>query len=409
MEIMNNMTNDKCVDIFYDYFLGREDNEIIIELKNLSKDELTKLVLKAIKNERSEKALLCKIYSFGMKGIKFNNEIIELSNLYLTEYPQGKDLILVLSRLAKAYISEYEIEKGLEVCEMLNEQDYNYIHSIYSECLYKINRLDEAIAYLEERLVIVKSRYEQEADEIQQKIINSIAKNLEKYKRYLEKGTVYIPATEKGREKLGIEANAIKERANRYDKSIKSKNHSDYTLESSADTDTFVAFDFETTGLKADWYEIIEIGAVKVVKGEIVDTYSTLVKAYKKISEKITEITGITSDTVADATEISMAILELKEFIEGYDLVGHNVLFDMKFLDLNLERIGKGISCKIYDTLALSRKYFKGMDSYKLIELSRVFNIGHSDAHRALSDAEATAKLYMECFKEGKNGNLVRK
>ena len=93
---------------------------------------------------------------------------------------------------------------------------------------------------------------------------------------------------------------------------------------------------------------------------------------------------------------------EFKEFIDGYDLVAHNALFDMRFLDINLARISKSVSCKIYDTLKLFKMYFKGMKSYKLTELSMMLNIEHTHAHRALSDAETTLELYRECFKKSK-------
>jgi DNA polymerase III epsilon subunit family exonuclease len=398
MEIINNMGNDKYVEVFYDYFKKRENNEISTKLKNLSRDELLELILRKVKDENTEKALMCQIYAFGMKGVKFNNDIIKLANVYLTLYPQGVDLIRVLKNLAEAYISEYEIEKALEVCKMLNAHGYDYIHSIYCDCLYKTNRLEDAVKFLEKRLVIVKEKYGQEPDEKLQKLIASVANSLEKYKNYMNKGKVYVPATEKGRHKLGVEISAIK-KTNEEGKPIKNS-LSKYMLESSADTDTFVVFDFETTGFNAEWNEIIEIGAIKVVNGKVVDKFSTLVKPSRKISKKITEITGITNEMVADAPAVSSIISEFKDFIDGYDLVGHNVLFDIKFLDATLARRGKSTSCKIYDTLKLSKMYFKGMKSYKLTELSRILNIKHTNAHRALSDAEATAKLYMKCFKE---------
>lgn len=197
IEIISNKANDKCVDIFYDYFKNKEDNEMSIELKNLSRDELSELVFKNIKGENTEKALMCQIYVADMKGVKFNNEIIELANLYLTLYPQGDDLIRVLKSLAESYISEYEIEKAVEVCEMLQVLEYDYTHSIYCDCLYKLNRLDEAVKFLEERLVVAKEKYGQEPCEKQQKVINSVTKALEKYKKYVDKGTVYIPLQKK--------------------------------------------------------------------------------------------------------------------------------------------------------------------------------------------------------------------
>ena len=74
----------------------------------------------------------------------------------------------------------------------------------------------------------------------------------------------------------------------------------------------------------------------------------------------------------------------------------------MKFLDFNPARIGKSVSCKIYDTLRLSKIYFIGMKCYKLPELARALNIEHTNVHRALSDAETTAELYMKCLKESR-------
>lgn len=387
MELINYMPNDKCVNIFYNYFKNREDNEINNELKKLSKDELSELVFKNIEDENTEKALMCQVYVTDKKGTKFNTEIIELANKYLTLYPQGDDIISALKILAEAYISEYEIEKALKVCEMLREKDYEYIHSYYCDCLYKLNRLDEAVAFLEKRLAIVKEKYGQEPDEKQLKVINSVIKKLEKYKNYVDEGKVYIPATEIGKQKLGIKAAEKLER----------------TIESSADTNAFVAFDLETTGFIPQRDEITEISAVKVVNGKVVDKFSSLVKPNRKISEKITAITGITNEMVADAPRINSVLLEFLKFIEGYDLVGHNIArFDLKFLDKYLVRMGKSISCKIYDTLKLSKIYFKGMQSYKLTELAKILDIEHTNAHRALSDAEATAELYMKCFDASK-------
>jgi DNA polymerase III epsilon subunit family exonuclease len=387
MEIICKFSSNECVDIFYNYFKDREDNEINNELKKLSKEELSELVFKNIRDENTEKALMCQVYVTDKMGTKFNTEIIELADKYLTLYTQGDDIVTVLKILAEAYISEYEIEKALEVCEMLKAHEYDYIHSIYCECLYKINRLDEAVRFLEERLLIVKEKYGQEPDEKQLKVINSVIKKLEKYKSYVDEGQVYMPTTEKGRQKLGI----------------KVAENLEHTIESSADTDTFVAFDLETTGVFAKRDEITEISAVKVVNGKMVDKFSYLVKPNRKISEDIVELTGITNEMVAHAPKINSVLLEFLKFIDGYDLVGHNIArFDLKFLDKYLVRMGKSISCKIYDTLKLSKIYFKGMQSYKLTELVKILDIEHTSAHRALSDAEATAELYMKCFNASK-------
>lgn len=169
---------------------------------------------------------------------------------------------------------------------------------------------------------------------------------------------------------------------------------------STADCNSFVALDFETTGLYVQSCEIIEIGAVKVLKGKMEETYQTLVKPEDNISSVITGITGITNDMVKDAPRISDVILKLKEFIGDLPIVAHNARFDIKFLDYNLAKIDEDREYSIYDTLALARKYFRGLPSYRLTCLSDTLNLRQTTAHRALADAEAAARLYMMCFEK---------
>ena len=100
-------------------------------------------------------------------------------------------------------------------------------------------------------------------------------------------------------------------------------------------TDTYVALDLETTGLSPAADRILEIGAVKVIGGQIKETYETLVNPERKISRRIEELTGITDEMAAGGMDTRKAVTELVEFCEGLPLLGHNILFDYGFVRQN--------------------------------------------------------------------------
>ena len=94
----------------------------------------------------------------------------------------------------------------------------------------------------------------------------------------------------------------------------------------------YVVFDIETTGLDSVHNEIIEIGAIKVVENEIVDTFQSFIKPKYRISSFITNLTGISNDMVKDALDVREVLMLFKEFVGDDILIGHNVNFDINFV-----------------------------------------------------------------------------
>ncbi|GCD12918.1 3'-5' exonuclease [Clostridium tagluense] len=167
----------------------------------------------------------------------------------------------------------------------------------------------------------------------------------------------------------------------------------------------FVVFDFETTGLSKDSNEIIEIGAVKVVNGKRIDIFSTLVKPRVRISNQIIGLTGITNEMVENSPSIEEVLPKFLKFIGNYDLIAHNAPFDVRFLKANCDRLDYAEPMNtVYDTLKLSKVYFKGMKerglSYKLMVLADYLKIEYTVCHRAVDDALITVSLYERILAE---------
>ncbi len=177
----------------------------------------------------------------------------------------------------------------------------------------------------------------------------------------------------------------------------------------------FVVIDTETTGLSPRKNELIEISAIKYNDFEPVEKISYLIKPKAEISEKITELTRITNEMAADALPVEDVMPLVQGFVGDYNIVGHNIEFDMDFLTANGFVVGK--KQKIYDNLQLSRKLLKPLHdvydkveemymldgdvkNYKLTTLCEYYGIYRDDAHRALSDCYATAQIYITQLKE---------
>ena len=158
----------------------------------------------------------------------------------------------------------------------------------------------------------------------------------------------------------------------------------------------FVVFDLETTGFEPEFCEIIEIGAVKICDGNIVETFSTLIRPDCNIPENITEITGISNDMVVFSPQLKDVIGDFYKFTRNAILVAHNASFDTKFLGHHAKKLRYNFENEVQDTLAMARNLVKGLKNYKLKTLSEHFNINLVDAHRALNDTIATAKVFIE-------------
>lgn len=160
---------------------------------------------------------------------------------------------------------------------------------------------------------------------------------------------------------------------------------------------SFIVFDIETTGLHSVRDEIIEIAAIKIedINALHHKTFQSFIKPKKDIPFNITELTGITNSMVANADSVDVVLKSFNEFIEDYPLIGHNIDFDIKFLDNKMKKakINFG-NKKLIDTLPLSRKAFKNLDNHKLTTLIKVLGIDVNESHRALEDAKATLFVY---------------
>lgn len=158
-------------------------------------------------------------------------------------------------------------------------------------------------------------------------------------------------------------------------------------------TNTYVSIDLETTGLNPKRDKIVEIGALKVVDGQLADKFLTFVNPGRMLEDRVIELTGIRDKDLAEAPDIGEVLPKLMEFLGELPLLGHSVLFDYSFLKkaavdqrLVFEKLG-------IDTLKIARKYLAALEHRNLDYLCAYYKIPHH-AHRAFADAEATSALY---------------
>lgn len=160
----------------------------------------------------------------------------------------------------------------------------------------------------------------------------------------------------------------------------------------------YTVFDIETTGLSNKKDSITEIGAVKVINGEIVDTYSQLINPKVNIPEKIVELTGITDDMVKNMPTIDKVIKEFIDFVGETVLVAHNASFDIGFIRNACNKFDIDLTNPILDTLSLSKLLFPELKSHKLNNICKHLNISLENHHRASDDAKATAEILINCL-----------
>lgn len=156
---------------------------------------------------------------------------------------------------------------------------------------------------------------------------------------------------------------------------------------------SYISIDLETTGLNPKSDKITEIGAVKVLEGEVCGTFSTLVNPGRRLEERVTQLTGITDEMLVDAPCIEEVLPGLFDFLEDLPLLGHSVLFDFSFLKKAAVNQKLAFEKEAIDTLKLARKYLRDLEHRNLDFLCAYYRIPHN-AHRALEDAKATDILY---------------
>ncbi|MCL1991155.1 MAG: PolC-type DNA polymerase III [Defluviitaleaceae bacterium] len=180
---------------------------------------------------------------------------------------------------------------------------------------------------------------------------------------------------------------------------------------------TYIVYDVETTGFSTTYDDIIEIAAVKVRRGALIDEFSEFVNPHRKLSAITTKLTGIEQSDVDGARHIGPVMTDFHSWMGDAILVAHNADFDMGHLEANFEKLGlpKPIN-PVIDTLALARvmyhaelgiywnyatseavdeKFKRKMKMFNLKALARFFNVDLTQHHRAIYDARATAEAFI--------------
>lgn len=162
---------------------------------------------------------------------------------------------------------------------------------------------------------------------------------------------------------------------------------------------SYVVVDLETSGLGYDDH-IIEVGAVKILNGEITEKYHTFVECPIKLSPEVVLLTGIKDEDLSSAPPVVEALKQLHAFCEECVIIAHNLPFDYSFMKKYGDEYGIFFDNPQIDTLVMARARLKNADiaNYKLSTLANYFNIEFRH-HRALDDAEATAKIFLKLAK----------
>ncbi len=164
--------------------------------------------------------------------------------------------------------------------------------------------------------------------------------------------------------------------------------------------ETFVAFDTETTGLNCQTCRIIEIGAVKFNCNGCIATFNTLINPEEHIPEECVEISHITDKMVENQPVIKEILPLFCDFIKDTIIVGHNVHFDMRFLQAELARAGMDENKnQVIDTLGFARWALPELLKHNQPFLADYFNIDIKAAHRAYDDAKICGNIFLELIK----------
>jgi DNA polymerase-3 subunit epsilon len=159
----------------------------------------------------------------------------------------------------------------------------------------------------------------------------------------------------------------------------------------------YVAVDTETTGLDFDWCDLIEIGAVRVENGEVVDKFDSLINIGYSLDPFIVDLTGITDAMLKSAPPVEKVIPAFANFIGDSVLLAHNASFDMNFLYTAFEKVlDEPLTNDYVDSLRVARRAFPEMKHRRLPDLCNVLGVTNDQEHRALSDILATVECYQQ-------------
>lgn len=162
----------------------------------------------------------------------------------------------------------------------------------------------------------------------------------------------------------------------------------------------YVALDVETTGLNPARDRLLEIGAARILDGEVCETYSTLIDTGIPVPARIQELTGITDEMQREGKRIETAIREILDFCRELPVLGHNVQFDYGFLKQNAVNQGLEFEKEAFDTLKIARKFLPDIPSKTLTALCAHYQVAPGRSHRALDDALSAHQVFRKLWEE---------
>lgn len=275
-------------------------------------------------------------------------------------------------------------------------------HKGEEKTLYTFNLTDETSI---ECVYFCSKTNEKKMDSLQNGMmlicLGDVGRGLSGKLTYYPKKISYASPAEKLKTEIPVETNLIhkqvvfpeplssSEQANLFNDKPK---YSDFILDN-----TIVVFDLETTGLDPETCEITELGAVKMVNGQVKEKFSTFVKPKGKIPERVTELTHITNEMVANAPSIDNVIRDFYEYTRGCIISGYNIIgFDMKFLQKAASKVGLKFDNQVIDAFIVARTSGIRAGNYKLGTVVKALGLTLTDAHRAYNDAYATGLVLLE-------------
>jgi len=181
----------------------------------------------------------------------------------------------------------------------------------------------------------------------------------------------------------------------------------DEILQLGMDDVRYIVFDIETTGLSQNFNKMIEIAAIKIENGLIVDTYESFINPDERLRAFTTELTSITQRDVDDAPGIKRVMGELLTW-SGYNetntiFVAHNAHFDVPFIQAIYKKIkNEKLPLHFIDTLTMARHLYPQLKRHGLKALTKYFNVGLDQHHRAIADTKATAEVFLSMLQEYK-------